>query len=198
MGARQPLRGPDAVAYCLVISACARGGQWSDGIRLLQELCDNISPPDVVAYTAAITGCGKAGKWKEAFGLLDMMRKDGVEANEVTMAAVIGACATASANAAIQYSADDEQVQFPKQKALQLLRVMKKDPTVVDPNIVVFNAAIRACGESLDLKQALSLLEELDEDGLTPTEVTFGTLMGACELRTCWRHGQCQQGFQMH
>jgi len=78
MGARRPLRGPDAVAYRLVISACARGGQWSDGIRLLQELRDNISPPDVVAYTAAITGCEKAGKWKEAFGLLDMMRKDGV------------------------------------------------------------------------------------------------------------------------
>ena len=121
MGARRPLRGPDAVAYHLVISACARGGQWSDGIRLLQELRDNISPPDVVAYTAAITGCEKAGKWKEVFGLLDKMRKDGVEANEVTVAAVIGACATASANAAIQYSADDEQAQFSKQKGTATL-----------------------------------------------------------------------------
>ena len=179
-GVRQPLKGPDDVAYRLAISACARGGQWADGIRLLQEL-RQISPPDVVAYTAAITGCEYAGEWKQAFGLLDMMRKDGVPANEVTMSSVIGACATASANAAKKQTVNDEEVKLPKQKALQLLHVMKKDPTVVDPNIVVYNAAIRACGESFDLKQAIGLLDELQEDGLEPTVVTFGTLMCACE-----------------
>ena len=53
---------------------------------------------NVVAYTAAITGCEYAGQWKQAFMLLDKMRKDGVEPNELTMGAVLGACATACAN----------------------------------------------------------------------------------------------------
>jgi len=177
---REPLQGPDAVAYHLVISACARGGQWYNGIRLLEEL-RQISPPDVVAYTAAIRGCEYAGEWKWAVGLLDTMRKDGVPANEVTMAAVIGACATASASAAKKHSVNAEEVKLRKQKALRLLRVMKKDATIVDPNIVVFNAAIRACGEALDLDEAFGLLDELEEDGLEPTVVTFGSLMTACE-----------------
>lgn len=175
-GVRQPLNGPDGVAYRLAISACARGGLWEDGIRLLEEL-RQVDSVDVIAYTATITGCEYAGEWKRAFQLLEMMRKDGVEPNEVTMASVIGACATACANAAKK----DDDPKLPQQKALQLLRVMKKDQTVVDPNIVVYNAAIRACGEAMDLDSAFKLLNELEEDGLEPTVVTYGSLMTACE-----------------
>jgi pentatricopeptide repeat domain-containing protein 1 len=175
-GVRQPLKGPDGVAYRLAISACARGGLWEDGIRLLEEL-RQVDSVDVVAYTAAITGCEYAGEWKRAFQLLEMMRNDGVEPNEVTMASVIGACATASAGAVKK----DQDPKLPKQKALQLLRVMKKDASVVDPNIVVYNAAIRACGEALDSDSCLTLLNELEEDGLEPTVVTYGSLMTAYE-----------------
>ena len=39
-GQRPPLTKPDAVAYRLAISACARGNAWQEGIRLLQELQD--------------------------------------------------------------------------------------------------------------------------------------------------------------
>ena len=177
-GVRQPMRGPDAVAYRLAISACARGGQWMDGIRLLEEWrTTSGESPDVVAYTSAITGCEYAGEWKQAFQLLDKMRKDGVQPNHVTMAAVIGACAVASMNAV----KNGEDASVPKEKALQLLQVMKKDESVVDPNIVVYNAAIRGCGEALDLNGALELLEELQQQGLEPTVVTYGSLMTACE-----------------
>jgi len=179
-GVRQPLKGPDAVAYRLVISACARGGLWEEGLRLLQELRETFGvAPDVVAYTAAMNGCEYAGEWKEAFKLLEMMRKDGVEPNQVTMGAVISSCAVASGNAVKR--GEEHEATLAKQKALQLLKVMKKDESVVDPNIVVYNAAIRACGEALDLEGALHLLEELQDTGLEPTVVTYGSLMTACE-----------------
>lgn len=179
-GVRSPLKGPDAVAYRLVISACARGGLWQEGIRVLQELVET-SPQDadVVAYTAAITGCEYAGEWKHAFSLLDKMRCSNVEPNEVTLSAVIGACAVASMNLVKQ--GEEQLSKIPQQKALQLLQVMKNDARVVDPNIVVYNAAIRACGEALDLESALRLLDELEERNLEPTQVTFGSLMTACE-----------------
>lgn len=175
-GARPVLQGPDSVAYRLAISACARGGAWQDGILLLQEMpC-----PDVVAYTAAITGCEYAGEWKRAFELLEQMRNSSVQPNQVTMAAVIGACAVASMN--LVKSGQEDAANVPKQKALQLLNVMKKDAGVVDPNIVVYNAAIRACGEALDLSSALNLLQEIKQEAqLEPTVVTFGSLMTACE-----------------
>ena len=172
-GARAPLEGPDSVAYRLAISACARGGDWKKGIELLGEMRVVTGKIDVTAYTSAITGCEYAGEWRTAFSILDTMRKDGVEPNEVTMAATIGACATACARG--------WDVDIALKKALQLFRVMRKDPTVVDPNIAVYNAAIRACAEANQPDLAFKLLEDAEKHGLQPTIVTFGTLMTACE-----------------
>ena len=183
-GARQPLSGPDAVAYRLAISACARGGAWKEGIRLLEEYkTESGSSADVVAYTAAITGCEYAGRWKEALFLLDKMRKEGVEPNEVTMAAVIGACATACANEC--RGKRPIQMPEPQRKSLQLLEILKSRTEFVDPNINVYNAAIRACAEAYDLQQALKLLEELEERNIARTLVTYGSLMTACERVGC-------------
>ena len=70
---------------------------------------------------------------------------------------------------------------LPQNKALQLLNVLKKDNSVVSPNIKIYNAAIRVCAEACDLKRALLLMEDLRTQGLTPTVVTFGTLMTAAE-----------------
>jgi pentatricopeptide repeat protein len=103
-----PLLGPDAVAYHVAISTCARGGAWQDGIRLLEECrrsCSSSSTTttttssssapaaaaNVVAYTAAITGCEYAGQLKHAFALLDQMRRqDQVQPNQIIMCAVLG------------------------------------------------------------------------------------------------------------
>jgi pentatricopeptide repeat domain-containing protein 1 len=183
-GAKKPLQGPDDVAYRLAISACARGGAWEEGIRLLDNFEAEIgTPADVVAYTSAITGCEYAGEWKQAFLVLNKMRKAGVDANEVTMAAVIGACATACANQS--KTIKDGLMPVPQQKALRLLYVMKRDPSIVSPNIQVYNAAIRACAEAHDIKRAFKLMEEIEEAEIERTEITYGSLMTACERVGC-------------
>lgn len=185
-GSKQPLQGPDAVAYRLAISACARGGDWREGIRLLDDYCAEGNDNDVVAYTAAITGCEYAGEWKQAFVLLDRMRQKGVEPNEVTFAAIMGACATATAQLVasgrvnIDYS-DPKSFPLPQRKALQLLSVLRKDESILNPNVPIYNAAIRTCAEAMDLKRALALLDNLRLDGLEPNIVTYGSLMTACE-----------------
>lgn len=169
------MQGPvDVVTYRLVISACARGGAWREGIALL----DRVPVHDTVAYTAAITGCEYAGEWKEACRLLARMRTNGCPTNRVTMAAVIGACATACAKQTEDGLFFDDT---PKQKALQLLMAVRKDDSVMEPSINVYNAAMRACAESRDIKTAFSLLELAEKDGIKSNIVTFGTLMTACE-----------------
>mmetsp|Transcript_22476 Transcript_22476/g.47549 ORF Transcript_22476/g.47549 Transcript_22476/m.47549 type:complete len:595 (+) Transcript_22476:201-1985(+) len=184
-GARQPLMGPDAVAYRCAISACARGGAWREGIQLLEE-CKNVTgtPANTVAYTAAITGCEYAGEWKEAFFLLDKMRKEGVEPNELTMGAVIGACATACTRDENK-EADASVMPLPQKKAMQLLSLMKKDPSLVKPNIQVYNAAIRVCAEACDTKRAFRILQDAEENGIPRTQFTYGSLMTACERTSC-------------
>jgi len=172
-GARGALKGPDNVAYRLAISACARGGDWENGITLLDEMKEVTGKADVIAYTAAITGCEYAGEWQHAFSLLETMRRDKVDPNEVTMAAVISACATGCAKG------NDSTSAF--RKAIQLLMAMKKDPTVVDPDIKVYNTAIRTCAEAGKVDAAFKLLEDAENNELEPNIVTFGTLMTACE-----------------
>jgi pentatricopeptide repeat protein len=195
-GVRQPLQGPDPVAYHLAISACARGGAWQDGLRLLNEH-EKVTgaAPDVVAYTSAITGCEYAGEWKQAFLLLDKMRQQGVEANEMTMTAVLSACATALAKKnRVRNGEEAEKVvggtvaeAMPEEqiRALQLLSVLKKDPNTVKPNIQIYNAAIRVCAEAFDLDRAMKLLEQIQKEGLQRTVVTYGSLMTACERVGC-------------
>jgi pentatricopeptide repeat domain-containing protein 1 len=156
----------------------------------------------VMMYTAAMTGCEYAGEWKAAFALLERMRQAGVEPNEATFAAVIGACGTACANMMNSNhrstnlnanlhseSKRDETtgavttttMPLPLRKALQLLAVIKKDFTIANPSIQVYNAAIRACAEALDLPRALLLLDKVREEGLEPTVITYGSLVTACE-----------------
>ncbi len=187
-GARKPLNGPDAVAYRCAISACARGGAWKEGIRLLQECKDETgTPANTVAYTAAITGCEYAGEWKEAFFLLDKMRKEGVEPNELTMGAVIGACATACTRDEYKQPALplEDPMPLPQKKAMQLLSLMKKDPSLVNPNIQVYNAAIRVCAEAGDTSRAFRILQDAKESGIERTQFTYGSLMTACERSSC-------------
>ena len=203
IGSKQPLQGPDAVAYRLAISACARGGAWQDGIRILDEYCETVNDHDVVAYTAAITGCEYAGRWVEAVQLLVRMRQVAtVQPNVVTFAAVIGACATACAqlmtdaaanknkndsndnNIIVSNNQVDGEMPLPQKKALQILNVMKNDPNVVDPNIQVYNAAIRTCAEALDMKgafQVYKMIKKDDNNIIQPNVITYGTLMLACE-----------------
>jgi len=72
-------------------------------------------------------------------------------------------------------------VEEPLQAALSLLRQMTHNDTVVEPNIVTYNAAILTCAEGLDIDKAFELWADLQKRGLRPTEVTYGTLMLACE-----------------
>jgi len=201
-GAKQTLRGPDSVAYRLAISACARapgGHRWMDGIALLDEMRQlsiqtnrTDYAPDVVAYTAAIAGCSEAGEYTHAMSLISQMRKEGIKPNVVTFSAVINACASASAKMArkLEDQAVDssnnnraslEDVRMPMNRALRLLEAMQSPTSSTRPNIVTYNAAIRACAEGLNLQDAFDLLRQLKEDGLEPTIVTYGSLMTACE-----------------
>lgn len=207
-GHRRALQGPDAVAYTLAISACARGGAWQQGMQLLDEYMTRSnstgttatkgrgadSDHSVMMYTAAMNGCEYAGEWGAAFRLLERMRKQGVEPNEGTYAAVIGACATACAKQhhynrnndnehkeVLKRGMNGNTMPLPLKKALQLLSVLKKDETIADPCIQIYNAAIRACAEAMDLPRAFQLLDTARQEGLEPTVITYGSLMTACE-----------------
>jgi pentatricopeptide repeat protein len=129
------------------------------------------------------------------------MRKEGIQPNVMTFLAVINACAMASAKLAKRREEEDtsgrvygninvngnntivglENVRMPMNRALKLLAAMKSPRLSARPNIVTYNAGIRACAEGLNLDGVFDLLRQLREDGLEPTIITYGSLMTACE-----------------
>jgi pentatricopeptide repeat protein len=165
------------------------------------------SEDDVAVYTAAMGALAHAGEWKQAFFLLEQMRKRAIVPNESTFVALLAACATACGHATAHRghptgtplsSGPADGMPLAQRKALQLLSVLKNDPTVVKPNIQVYNAAIRVCAEATDVDRAFRIVEMLrdemdspptepvEEEGnegeaLRPNVVTYGTLMTACE-----------------
>lgn len=179
VGHKAPIEGPDAVAFMLAIGACARGGAWREGLKLLDEYTVKGHMEDVAVFTTAIRGCELAGEYQTAFQLVDRMLHLKVQPNEMTFTSVIGACAMACA----KMSDDDENSrQLPLRKALRLLRVLHKDPSTVSPNIQIYNAAIRVCAEAHQIEEAFGLVDDLaNYDHLEPNVVTYGTLMSACE-----------------
>jgi pentatricopeptide repeat protein len=137
------------------------------------------SPPDVIAYTAAIGCCAEAGEWKRAFSLLNEMQTSRyhLQPNVMTYSTVISSCANALAKIT-----DSKEKKVILGAALQLLETMKESKyPESQPNIVSYNAAIRTCAEAQDLEGAFRLMDEVISRGLTPTIVTFGSLMTACE-----------------
>uniref|UniRef100_A0A7S1C1I2 PROP1-like PPR domain-containing protein n=1 Tax=Corethron hystrix TaxID=216773 RepID=A0A7S1C1I2_9STRA len=181
---RQDIRGPDGVAYALAVGACGRAGRWREATELLEEMRAVTGDrrdveAEVVAYTNAIGGCALVGEYREALRLIEEMREHAALPNVVAYSAAINACAAASAMALSPLEKSE-----PMRSALLLLDDMKKfgkDDEDVCPNVVTYNAAIKACGEGLNLQGAYALLEEMIAEGIQPNIVTFGTLMTACE-----------------
>ncbi len=56
---------PDVITYNAAISACDKGRQWQEALRLVYEMLAKGLTPDVITYNAAIFACEKGSQWQE-------------------------------------------------------------------------------------------------------------------------------------
>merc|ERR1712137_1450706 len=83
---------PNTITYNAAISACEKGEQWQEALRLLNELKKTNIAPDTITYSAAISGCQKGWQWQEALRLLDEMKKNNIAPDTITYSVAIFAC----------------------------------------------------------------------------------------------------------
>ena len=57
---------PDEISYSAAISACEKGKQWEEALRLLQQMTCRALTPNEISYNAAISACEKGKQWEEA------------------------------------------------------------------------------------------------------------------------------------
>ena len=64
---------PNEISYSAAISACEKGKQWEEALRLLQQMTCRALTPNEISYSAAISACEKSKQWEEALRLLQQM-----------------------------------------------------------------------------------------------------------------------------
>ena len=159
----------DSAGLTAAIQSQARGYNWRSAMGLLRNtFATEVAKPNAIHYNVAVGACAAAGRWEEAVQLLRELADvaDGApprrahagagaspEARAFTMG--IEACGKAGQPAA----------------ALELLGVMRR---VTPPDVVAYNAAIKAM---VDSEQAKGLLREMKEHGVPFNRATYTNLI---------------------
>ena len=168
---------PDVIAYTAAVVGCAEVGEWTRALGLLSEMRNKHGiEPNVVTYSAAIGACARASAL--AVGREHSHNHNSNHNNNISNSNDGGWNNNYNHNNDIKKK---DLIKEPMKVALALLRRMESGRLPAAPNVITYNAAIRACAEGLDSNAAFNLLKDMRARGLQPTVVTYGSLMTACE-----------------
>ncbi|XP_058201851.1 pentatricopeptide repeat-containing protein At4g21065-like [Rhododendron vialii] len=180
-------------------------GCCGGGIGFARKVFDEMPEWDSVSWSAMIGGYARLGMSSEAVGLFREMQVARVRPDEVTMVTVLSACTDLGALELGRWvESYIEREKVPKSvelcnavigmyakcgdvdKALNLFRKMS-EKTIVSWTSVIVGLAMHGHG-----LEAVSLFEEMKEDGLVPDDVVFIGLLSACShsglVEEGWRY----------
>ena len=80
---------PNTITYNALISACAKGEQWQEALRLLDEMKKNNIAPDTITYSALISACEKGGEVQQGLNLLDELESKSLLPRNITVQPII-------------------------------------------------------------------------------------------------------------
>uniref|UniRef100_A0A1D1XHH6 Pentatricopeptide repeat-containing protein At5g66520 n=1 Tax=Anthurium amnicola TaxID=1678845 RepID=A0A1D1XHH6_9ARAE len=179
----------DVVTWNIVITQLTKRGD----VGAARELFDSMPERSVRSWTAMIAGYVQCGNPKEAICLFREMEEVGAEPNEVTVVAVLAACADLGAldlgKRVHEYSnqcgfqrnvrlCNTLMDMYIKCGCLELARKVfdaMTDRTVVSWSAMICGLAMHGQGE-----EALQLFSRMTTAGIRPNGVTFLGLLHAC------------------
>jgi pentatricopeptide repeat domain-containing protein 1 len=164
--------------YTAAVTGCEYAGEWKAAFGLLERMRQAGVEPNEATFSSVIGACGTA-----CANMMNSNTNHHHQHHRSSSSANHNNMSKNSENSRDNdaFAATSTETPVPLRKALQLLSVIKKDSTIADPSIQVYNAAIRACAEAMDLQRAMQLLDKVREEGLEPTVITYGSLVTACE-----------------
>ncbi|KAJ7540196.1 hypothetical protein O6H91_10G005000 [Diphasiastrum complanatum] len=168
-----------------------------------RELFNNMSERDVVSWNVMIAGYAQNGLGKKALALYEQMKQEVVQPNSVTFILLLKACASLAAleqgkqlhSEIIKRGFQSDVVvgktlvdMYAKcgctEEARELFDNMS-DRDVVSWNVMIAGYAHNELG-----KEALSLYEQMKQEGAQPDKVTFVLLLKACASLAALEHGK--------
>jgi pentatricopeptide repeat protein len=172
-----------------LVDMYAKCGSIEDAQRVFYRM----PTPDVAAWSAMILAYVKCGQGQKALDLYQQMQKEGVKSDPITFVGVLNACASLQAleegrhvhgqmiksgcelNVFVGNSLID---MYTKCGCIEdARRVFDRMPT---RDVAAWNAMILGhvkCGQG---QKAMDLFQQMQEEGLQPSSVTFVGMLNAC------------------
>ncbi|KAH7330914.1 hypothetical protein KP509_20G007900 [Ceratopteris richardii] len=174
-----------------------------DALEMAHEVFDGLFVRDVVSWNALITGCCEREFAEQALQLFDFMKAEGHHPNALTFACILKACASVDAveqgegvhNEIVKKGLFEHMDVLGNAlvalygkcgihaKAWQLFQQLSLR------DVVSWNALITGCCKHRHGKEALELYELMQNNGVSPDEITF-----ACILKVCSTIGATEKG----
>ncbi|MCD7456042.1 hypothetical protein HAX54_030516 [Datura stramonium] len=179
----------DIVSWNIMITQLAKKGDADGAFELFSQMPDR----NLRSWTAMITGFVHSGKPKEAIRLFTEMEETGLRANEVTVVAVLAACADLGAlelgrriheysnksrfrrNIHISNTLIDMYIKCGCLEAAKAVFEEMKERTIVSWSAMIQGLAMHGQAD-----EALELFNEMIKTGVKPNEVTFLGILHAC------------------
>ncbi|CAK9037753.1 unnamed protein product [Durusdinium trenchii] len=141
-----------------VMSACARSSKWVQALQVFAET-RRSSAPDIVSYNTLISACGRGSQRELAMRILNELKSSHMQPDLFTFSSAISLCQG--------------------HEALHMMQELNQ--LSVQANLVIYTAAIGACGRGRQWSEALHLFDEMKESHIPPTTFSFNTVMKACD-----------------
>ncbi|RYR43790.1 hypothetical protein Ahy_A08g040191 isoform F [Arachis hypogaea] len=180
----------DVVTWNIMISQLVKAGDF----RVAYGLFCVMPERNVKTWTSMISGFVRCGKSEEAVGLFLEMEREGLMPNEVTVVAVLAACADLGdlelgksvhqfadrsgfhGNVHVCNTLIDMYVKCGcLEEGYRVFEAMRERRTVVSWSSMIAGFAMHGYGE-----KALELYDEMIGSGVEPNHVTFIGLLHAC------------------
>merc|ERR1719265_188600 len=155
---------PDIVTYSTIVKGFCNVGNLDRALRVLEDMKSNGKhAPDEVMYNSLLAGCAKEHRPDEALQLLADMKTNNVAPSNYTLSMLVklmGRCRRIN-------------------QAFTMLDDISKEYGL-KINIQVYTCLIQGCFNAGQAARALSLHEQIINEGLAPDAMTYTVLVRGC------------------
>ncbi|XP_024994723.1 pentatricopeptide repeat-containing protein At5g08305-like [Cynara cardunculus var. scolymus] len=164
-------------------------------VLLAREVFDSMPDRDVVSWSSMIDGYVKCSEHSEALAIFQKMQGSSINANEVTMVSVLGACAHLGAldqgimmhryiidkkislTLALRTSLVD---MYAKCGAIEAALAVFHGVPRKQTDVLIWNAVIGGLATHGFVHESLEMFTEMQKTGITPDEITYLCILSAC------------------
>ncbi|KAJ7553958.1 hypothetical protein O6H91_06G120300 [Diphasiastrum complanatum] len=183
----------DVVVATSLLNMYGKCGNFDDAL----EIFENMPFRNVVSWNAMIALCTQHGKDQEALVLFKRMCEDGMEPNNITLVSVLAACPSPEyltegkmIHAYISKKGFKSDVavsnalvnMYAKCGHLEEAKIRFAD--MKERDIISWNSMIAAYAQHGDTVSALEMLQQMQDDGLKPDNVTFVSILSSFTCET--------------